>query len=49
MANIWMVRSQGGELLPLFLNNGVVALGWDALGDLTGKSRNQIKEIVMGS
>lgn len=49
MANIWMVRSQGGELLPLFLNNDVVALGWDALGNLTGKSRNQIKEIVMDS
>lgn len=44
-----MVRSQGGELLPLFLNNGVVALGWSTLGDLTGKSRNQIKEMVMDS
>ena len=47
MANIWMVRSQGGEILPLFKNHGVVALGWDALGDLTGKSKNQIKEMVI--
>ena len=47
MANIWMVRSQGGEILPLFKNHGVVALGWDALGNLTGKSKNQIKEMVI--
>ena len=33
MAKIWMVRSQGGELIPLFLKNNVVALGWDALGN----------------
>ncbi len=46
MVNIWMVRSQGGELLPLFLKNKVAALGWEALGDLAGKSRNQIKELV---
>lgn len=47
MAKIWMVRSQGGELIPLFLKNNVVALGWDALGNLTGKNRNQIKELMI--
>lgn len=47
MARIYMVRSLGGDLIPLFLKNKVVALGWDALGNLTGKNRNQIKELVI--
>lgn len=46
MVNIWMVRSQGGELLPAFLDHKVVALGWEALGNLAGKNRHQIKELV---
>lgn len=47
MTNIWMVRSQGGDLLPLFMKKGVVALGWGTLGNLSGKSKNQIKELVI--
>ena len=42
-----MVRSQGGDLLPLFLKKRVVALGWGALGNLSGKGKNQIKELVI--
>lgn len=30
-----------------FKNHGVIALGWEALGNLAGKGKNQIKEMVI--
>jgi restriction system protein len=33
MANTWMVRSEGGELIPQFLE-GEVSIGWCEVGDL---------------
>lgn len=44
MANMWMVRSQGGELLPFFLEKKVVALGWRRIGNLSGKNKQTLKE-----
>lgn len=44
MANMWMVRAQGGEWLPLFTEKGLVALGWTEIGDVTGKKRSWIKD-----
>ncbi len=44
MKNMWMVRSHGGELISLFLEKGVVALGWHAAGSFAGLSKTEIKK-----
>lgn len=46
--NIFMLRSKPHniERLPLFLEKNLVAIGWHATGDLTGKTMDQIKEIL---
>jgi restriction system protein len=33
---MWMIRSEGGELFEAFKEKNVVAIGWAALGDLSG-------------
>ncbi len=41
--NTWMVRSNAGELFDDFIENGIVALGWSELGDLTKyENRNSL-------
>ena len=42
MPNMWMVRSQGGELLPFFFN-GIVVIGWRLIGDLSEKINSFLK------
>jgi len=41
---MWMLRSQAGQLLPRFLEDGIVALGWAEIGDLKNKTRESIKK-----
>ena len=31
----WMVRSEGGELIDFFLQNKIVAIGWEKIGNLS--------------
>lgn len=45
----WMVRAgRGSDLLPQFLNRGLVSLGWSSAGDLAGvHTRDGIKALVV--
>ena len=45
--SMWMLRSLGGDLLPEFIKNNMVALGWGLIGDLQGKSRENIKQALL--
>lgn len=45
--SMWMLRSLGGDLLPEFIKNNMVALGWGLIGDLHGKSRENIKQALL--
>lgn len=47
-AVLWMVRAgEGASFLDLFLESGIVAIGWTAMGPLpTGQSRQEISEAV---
>ena len=42
-----MLRSQAGDLLPIFLENKIVALGWDKIGDLRNQTRENIKKALL--
>lgn len=48
MAKAWMVRAeQGGRLFDVFKDNGIVAIGWAEVGDLTeAKSRKSIAQQI---
>ena len=35
MTQLWLVRAEGGTLTERFIEGGYVAIGWDALGDLS--------------
>ena len=35
MTQLWLVRAEGGILTERFIEGGYVAIGWDALGDLS--------------
>ena len=44
--NMWMVRSEGGDLFEEFKNKNVVALGWNDMGDLSKvTSLDELKEL----
>jgi len=44
---MWMIRAgEGGYLVDLFLKNGLVALGWEDVGSLSGKKLDEIKTLV---
>ena len=43
MEKLWIVRSNGGELLPLFFDNNIVALGWCQNTDFANKDKSFIK------
>jgi len=43
MEKLWIVRSNGGELLPLFFDNNIVALGWCQNTDFADKDKSFIK------
>lgn len=39
----WMVRAEGGELIDFFLENKLVAIGWEQIGNLSNyKSKEQL-------
>jgi len=44
MEKLWIVRSNGGELLPLFFEKNIVALGWCQNTDFQNKDKNFIRE-----
>lgn len=50
MKNAWLIRPfpHGKERLAEFLEHGIVAIGWPKIGDLMGKSKGQLKEILSG-
>lgn len=50
MENAWLIRPfpHGKERLSEFLERGIIAVGWPKIGDLTGKSRGELKEILSG-
>jgi len=50
MSNAWLVRPFPHLIKRLdeFKQNNIVAVGWPGIGDLTGKSREDIKSILSG-
>lgn len=45
--NMWMVRAgNGNALIDIFLEDSIVAIGWEHVGDLNGESKENIKNIV---
>ena len=48
MENAWLVRPipHGINSLTVFKENGVIAIGWPCIGDLTGKSREDLKLLL---
>jgi restriction system protein len=47
MANWWMSRAEGGELIEPFKEKGVVALGWNEVPSLaTATSRDAVRELL---
>lgn len=48
MNNAWLIRPIPHSInrLSEFLNNGIIAVGWPCIGDLTGKSREELKDIL---
>lgn len=50
MYNAWIVRPypHGKSRITEFRKGNIVAVGWPGIGDLTGKSREDIKQILSG-
>ncbi len=50
MKNAWLVRPfpHGTKRLDEFKTQNIVAVGWPGIGDLTNKSRENIKKILSG-
>lgn len=48
--NAWLVRPVPGGInrMQYFLNEGIIALGWHHIGDLTGSVREEIKARLAG-
>ncbi len=48
MKNAWLIRPfpHGKQRFSEFLERGIIAVGWPKIGNLTGKSRGQLKEIL---
>lgn len=44
MEKLWIVRANGGELIPFFIENNVVALGWGSTSSFEGKDKKYIKQ-----
>ena len=44
MEKLWIVRAHGGDLIPLFIDNSIVALGWDKTPSFKGKDKEFIKK-----
>lgn len=50
MSKAWLIRPfpHGKNRINEFKSNNIVAVGWPLIGDLTGKSREDIKSILQG-
>lgn len=50
MNNAWLVRPYPNSILRIneFRQDGIIAIGWPKTGDLTGKSYEEIKQILSG-
>lgn len=50
MKNTWLVRPNPHEIKRIdeFRTQEIIAVGWPGIGDLTGKSREDIKQILIG-
>ena len=46
MTQLWMVRAQGGELLPTFLENKIVSIGWCSDVDFTGFKKEDFRKAL---
>src|SRR5659263_189072 len=48
MSNSWLLRpsSHGKNRMTEFLSDNIIAIGWPGIGDLSGKTREQIKTIL---
>ena len=47
MANAWLLRANIEEtIIPLFKKYNIVAIGWGDVGDLSGKTKEDIKNIT---
>ena len=54
MANAWLLRAtipdedpkKTVNLIPIFQKNNLIAIGWNDLGDLGGKTKDEIKQAV---
>lgn len=48
MANAWLVRPKPHDIPRLneFKTQNIVAIGWPGIGDLSGKSREEIKDLL---
>lgn len=44
MAKLWVVRSNGGELIPLFFEHNIVAIGWCPNINFENKDKSFIKK-----
>jgi restriction system protein len=47
MGKLWIVRALGGNLIPFFIENNLVALGWERTNDFTSKNREYIKQELL--
>lgn len=50
MCNAWLIRPypHNQSRLSEFLNEKIIAVGWPCIGDLKGKSREELKETLSG-
>ncbi len=47
MVRMWMIRAgEGAHLVDVFLENGIVAVGWNEIGDISGKTKKEIKALM---
>lgn len=48
MANVWLLRAAATEpiVLETFKSKGIIAIGWSETNDLTGKSKEELKDIL---
>lgn len=42
MVQLWMVRSNGGDLVPTFLEKSIVSISWCSDVDFTGAKKKKI-------
>lgn len=47
MNTMWIVRSQGGNLLPLWLENKIIAIGWCPSTSFENLKKEEIKKILL--